>query len=68
MPVDVDALRPCEDVDVETRLPLVEAGLRVDGVLRTECAGQAVGRFLTNPSDVVYPACIDADEFALTPP
>ncbi len=38
------------------------------GVLRTECAGQAVGRFLTNPSDVVYPACIDADEFALTPP
>lgn len=38
------------------------------GVLRTDCAGEAVGRFLTNPRDVVYPACITDDEFPLTPP
>jgi pimeloyl-ACP methyl ester carboxylesterase len=38
------------------------------GVLRTDCAGQAVARFLTNPADVVYPACIDGDGLRLTPP
>lgn len=37
-------------------------------VLRTPCAGEMLGRFLADPTDVIYPACLMSAELTLTPP